>query len=421
MRHRMARRTRGLLAGGITMIVRAGGGARCPGCAPRRSRGYVCSRSARGQGERRRRRRRHDLQRMGPHERVEDEVHDLRVPIRRPLRQAGPADPDDREAGPPSRANHRELGARRVGDVPHELQRRPFVTPSVPSVVRDADHTARCREVPVHPGAARPVPRTRPRVGRQGRDPSRMRRRRRYRYRLLRGLRPEDDEQNGTCERDQEKEHPAPGVASVAKSSDAHGEARQQDRDAPKTGEQRTEVGVVSDPDHVEEVERAATRTLKSAHHQNSSRAARPMNSAYLRKTVWMASPNDMETRFLDRTREHLPRSDPISYRSFRRCTPCSSLLQLRDGRVSRPLDTGASGRGRPSARASPASSNVRPDPDEGGPEAALITRSVERQDDCAARPASTHGCHTVGLASIHFCAASAGSMSSLMSFEMLS
>jgi hypothetical protein len=36
-----------------------------------------------------------------------------------------------------------------------------------------------------------------------------------------------------------------------------------------------------------------ATRRLKSAHHQNSGRVARPVNSAYLRKTVLMASPND--------------------------------------------------------------------------------------------------------------------------------
>jgi hypothetical protein len=58
---------------------RAGGGARCPGRAPRRSRGYVFAISS---GSRRtaERRRRHDLQRMDPHERVEDEVHDLRYP-----------------------------------------------------------------------------------------------------------------------------------------------------------------------------------------------------------------------------------------------------------------------------------------------------------------------------------------------------
>src|SRR6266480_3423773 len=50
---------------------------------------------------------------------------------------------------------------------------------------------------------------------------------------------------------------------------------------------------------------------------------------------------------------------------------------------------------------------------------AAPVPSSCVNQADHAARPASTHGCHTVGLASIHFCAAASGVIPSWMSSEI--
>ena len=67
-----------------------------------------------------------------------------------------------------------------------------------------------------------------------------------------------------------------------------------------------------------------------------------------------------------------------------------------------------------PSAASTPSPYHIRtcslmgrPQYGRGRPAGRPRHRVVERQDDdCAATPASTHDCHTVGLASIHFCAA---------------
>ena len=77
------------------------------------------------------------------------------------------------------------------------------------------------------------------------------------------GQRPEGDEHEDPCDGDQDEEQVTPAGGQRPQSSDGYGEARQQDRDAPKTGEQSTEVSVVSDPDHVEEVEHARHENIE--------------------------------------------------------------------------------------------------------------------------------------------------------------